>query len=64
MTGDTLVRVLIWISPLWHGTSLARAAAFGGMAWPAVVEHVVYLVVLFAVGVWLACWRFRVRLIQ
>ena len=58
------IRVLVWISPLWHGTSLARAAAFGGMAWPAVVGHVAYLLGLFAVGVWLACWRFRVRLIQ
>lgn len=31
------VRPLAWASPLWHGTELARGAAFGDLdLWPAV----------------------------
>lgn len=54
---------LAWITPLWHGTSLARAAAFGGMPWQAVLGHLGYLVGLLVLGVLLARWRFRVRLV-
>lgn len=54
---------LAWVTPLWHGTSLARAAAFGGMGWQAVLGHLGYLVVLFAAGVALARWRFHKRLV-
>ncbi|WP_167136917.1 ABC transporter permease [Diaminobutyricimonas sp. TR449] len=40
-----------WISPLWHGTELARVAAYGYEEpfWLSVV-HVVYLTVMFAWG--------------
>lgn len=43
-----------WISPLWHGAELGRVATYGAAVAPAmVVVHVVYLVVLTAVGyVW------------
>ncbi|MCW0214697.1 MAG: ABC transporter permease [Pseudonocardia sp.] len=54
-----------WISPLWHGTELARAAALGGLApggWALVGVHVAYLLVLLAVGVWLAMRLFTRRL--
>lgn len=57
-----LIQPLAWISPLWHGTELARGAALGTMAlWPA-VGHVAYLTALLLVGVLLSRWRFRVRL--
>jgi lipooligosaccharide transport system permease protein len=56
------VRPVAWCTPLWHGTELARAAEFGGLRWGSTLLHVGYLVALFAVGTWLACWRFRVRL--
>ncbi|MGH3998653.1 MAG: ABC transporter permease [Pseudonocardiaceae bacterium] len=57
-----LIQPLVWISPLWHGTELARGAALGTMAlWP-VVGHVTYLMALILVGVLLTRWRFRVRL--
>jgi len=52
-----------WFSPMWHGTELARAAAFhmplspGQIAW-----HLGFLVGLFVVGYWLAAAQFRRRL--
>lgn len=57
-----LVRPLAWVSPLWHGTELARGVALGALQfWPA-LGHVGYLVALLVVGVLLARWRFRLRL--
>lgn len=56
------VRVLAWASPLWHGTRLARGAALGRLDPLPALGHVAFLVVLLAVGVALARWRFRVRL--
>lgn len=43
-----------WISPLWHGAELGRVATYGAAVEPAMIAvHVVYLVVLTAVGyVW------------
>ncbi len=56
------IQPLAWISPLWHGTELARGAALGTVAlWPA-VGHVAYLSALLLAGVLLSRWRFRVRL--
>jgi lipooligosaccharide transport system permease protein len=57
-----VIQPLAWISPLWHGTELARGAALGTVVlWPA-VGHVAYLAALLLVGVLLSRWRFRVRL--
>ena len=57
-----VIQPLAWISPLWHGTELARGATLGTVAlWPA-VGHVAYLTVLLLAGVLLSRWRFRVRL--
>jgi lipooligosaccharide transport system permease protein len=56
------VQALVRISPLWHGTELARGAALGTLRlWPA-AGHLGYLAALLAVGVLLSRWRFRVRL--
>ncbi len=55
-------QVLAHVSPLWHGTQLARDAAIGGLPAWAVLAHIAYLLVWFAVGLGLARWRFRVRL--
>ena len=56
------VQALVRISPLWHGTELARGAALGTLRlWPA-AGHLTYLTALLVVGVLLARWRFRVRL--
>jgi lipooligosaccharide transport system permease protein len=55
-------RWLAYVSPLWHGTELARDAAVGGLSATAVVTHVAYLLVWLVAGVALARWRFQVRL--
>ncbi|ALG07479.1 ABC transporter permease [Kibdelosporangium phytohabitans] len=57
-----LVRPLAWITPLWHGTELTRAAAFWDMRlWP-VLGHLAYLLALVAVGGFLAIRHYRRRL--
>ena len=56
------LRPLTWVTPLWHGTELARGAALGTMGlWPA-LGHIAYLVAMLAAGVWLSRWRFVKRL--
>lgn len=58
----SVVQPVAWISPLWHGTELARGVALGTLrAWPA-AGHLAYLMVLLVVGVHLTCWQYRVRL--
>ncbi|MQA12077.1 MAG: ABC transporter permease [Pseudonocardiaceae bacterium] len=54
---------VVWLTPLWHGTELSRGAAFGELGlWPA-AGHLAYLAGLFTIGVLLARWRFRRRLV-
>jgi lipooligosaccharide transport system permease protein len=56
------IQLLAWISPLWHGTELARGAVLGTLLlWPA-AGHITYLTVWLVVGVLLARWQFRVKL--
>jgi lipooligosaccharide transport system permease protein len=56
------IRPVAWITPMWHGTELARGAALGTLSPGPALVHIGYLLLLFAVGVVLARWRFRVRL--
>ena len=59
----TWVQPLAWVSPLWHGTDLARAAALGDMPQPlAVLGHAVYLMALLVLGIVLAVRQFTRRL--
>jgi lipooligosaccharide transport system permease protein len=53
---------LAHVTPLWHGTELARDAAIGGLPASSVLEHVAYLLVWLVVGVGVARWRFQLRL--
>ncbi len=57
------VRPLAWISPLWHGVEICRAATHAdhGSLW-ALLGHVAYLVLWAVVGLWLALRQFRRRL--
>lgn len=58
-----VLRPLAWLSPLWHGAELCRAATLGtAPAWPAIV-HTGYLLAWTAVGFWLARAAFTRRLI-
>jgi lipooligosaccharide transport system permease protein len=56
------LRPVAWLTPIWHGTELARTAAFGTWRPLPTVGHVAYLAAMLAVGVLLARWRFRRRL--
>jgi lipooligosaccharide transport system permease protein len=53
---------LAYVSPLWHGTELARDAGIGGLSVLAVVGHLAYLFAWLAIGIVLAHWRFNVRI--
>jgi lipooligosaccharide transport system permease protein len=55
-------RVLAYISPLWHGTELARGASLGNISDLAAAGHTAYLLVWLVLGIALARWRFRVKL--
>ncbi|MGC9669312.1 ABC transporter permease [Planosporangium sp. 12N6] len=57
-------RVLAYVSPLWHGVELTRAATLGtATAWGA-WAHVGYLVAWGVAGYLLATYRFRRRLAE
>ncbi|MDQ3760842.1 MAG: ABC transporter permease [Actinomycetota bacterium] len=57
-----VIQPLAWISPLWHGTELARGAALETLQlWPA-AGHIAYLTAWLVVGVLLSCRQFRMRL--
>jgi lipooligosaccharide transport system permease protein len=56
------VQPLTWISPLWHGTVLARDAALGVWRPLAALGHVAFLVALLAVGAVLVARNFSRRL--
>jgi lipooligosaccharide transport system permease protein len=56
------VQPVTWVSPLWHGTELARAAALGRWVPLPTLGHVAFLGALAAVGSVVAAGRFRRRL--
>jgi lipooligosaccharide transport system permease protein len=56
------VRPVTWLSPLWHGTVLARDAALGGGALLPALGHVAFLLAVAGVGAVVAVRRFRRRL--
>ena len=54
-----------WISPMWHGTQLARMASYGLSEPPWLVAvHLVVLVVFFVGGLWAASRTFTRRLVR
>lgn len=59
-----LLRPIGWVSPLWHGVSLGRAAVTPAQipGWLAAI-HVVYLVALAGLGWWFARRHYNRRLI-
>lgn len=58
------VRPVAWLSPLWHGTELARSAALDAWRPLAAAGHLAYLLGLLAVGVGLATRLFERRLVR
>lgn len=57
------LRLLAYVSPLWHGVELCRSASTGVGSFGAVVGHSAYLVLWIVVGFWLARMAFRRRLV-
>lgn len=55
-------RPFAWLTPLWHGTELSRAAALGGVSAPVVAVHAAVLLALLGVGSWLGVRTFTRRL--
>jgi lipooligosaccharide transport system permease protein len=53
---------LAYISPLWHGTMLARGAAIGHLGALPALGHVAYLLAWLVPGIAVARWRFAVRI--
>ncbi|MEN3267877.1 ABC transporter permease, partial [Pseudonocardia sp.] len=58
------VQPVAWISPLWHGTELARAAALDRWQPLAALGHLAYLCALLVLGLALATRFFARRLAQ
>lgn len=56
------LRPVAWLTPLWHGTELARGSALGTLRWWPALGHVAYLCLLVAVGLWFARRNFSRRL--
>jgi lipooligosaccharide transport system permease protein len=54
--------VVARVTPLWHGTQLARGATLGTWQLLPSLGHLAYLLLWAAVGVALSCWRFDKRL--
>ena len=55
-------RWLAYLSPLWHGTQIARGFALGHLPAGPTAAHAAVLIVLCVVGVQLTRWRFAVRI--
>lgn len=53
---------VVWISPLWHGTELARASALDRWQLGLALVHVAVLVALLSAGLWLGGRLFARRL--
>jgi lipooligosaccharide transport system permease protein len=56
------LRPLAWLSPLWHGVELARAATTAQVSWGADAAHVLVLLGCVAAGTWWARRTFTARL--
>jgi lipooligosaccharide transport system permease protein len=59
-----LIQAVAWLSPLWHGVELARGLALGSV-WVnpgAAIAHLTILILIAAVGAWLAARMFERRL--
>jgi lipooligosaccharide transport system permease protein len=56
------IRPLAWLSPLWHGVELGRAATTAEVSWPAAAGHLAVLLGCTIVGWWFGRRTFAARL--
>lgn len=57
------MRPIAWVMPLWHGVQADRSLALGAPDFAAIAGHTAYLLVVIAVGGWLARRAFTKRLV-
>jgi lipooligosaccharide transport system permease protein len=57
------MRPIAWVMPLWHGVQANRSLALGSPDFVAVASHTAYLLVVIAIGGWLARRAFTTRLV-
>jgi lipooligosaccharide transport system permease protein len=58
----TLLELLAYLTPLWHGVSLCRQLTLGGVGWSS-LGHLAYLVAFAAAGLAAARYTYRKRLV-
>lgn len=58
-----LLRPVAWLTPLWHGVEANRSLALGSPDLGSITGHTAYLVVVIAIGGWLARRAFIARLV-
>jgi len=56
------VRVLAYVSPLWHGADLCRTLSLGTAQWGMSAVHVAYLLALTFLGVYIGLRTYRTQL--
>jgi lipooligosaccharide transport system permease protein len=57
------MRPIAWLTPLWHGVEANRTLALGSPDFASVAGNTAYLLVVIAVGGWLARRSFIARLV-
>ncbi len=57
------LRVIAWVTPLWHGVDANRSLALGSPDVASVLGHTAYLLFVIAIGGWLARRAFTKRLV-
>jgi lipooligosaccharide transport system permease protein len=56
------LRLLAYITPLWHGVDLCRMLSLGDVDLPRALIHIAYLTALSAIGIWVGARTYRRRL--
>jgi lipooligosaccharide transport system permease protein len=59
-----LLEWIAWVTPLWHGVDLCRGLTLGTITWPLALTHVAYLCAWAVVGLLLALYTYRKRLLK
>jgi len=57
-----VLRLLAYVTPLWHGVELCRRLSLGTASWAAALTHVAYLLALATIGFVVATRNYRRRL--
>ena len=56
------LRLLAYVTPLWHGVNLCRMLSLGDVDMPVALVNIAYLITLAAIGIWAGARTYRRRL--